>query len=67
MASGFVFLLANPEFCSHLASWRVVIRTPVVTFKSEYGFTLLEKKNSSQKKKKKIAFELRQYHIDLDA
>jgi hypothetical protein len=26
--SGFVFLLANPEFYSHLASWRVVIRTP---------------------------------------
>jgi hypothetical protein len=25
---GFVFLLANPEFYSHLASWRVVIRTP---------------------------------------
>jgi hypothetical protein len=28
LASGFVFLLANPEFYSHLASWRVVIRTP---------------------------------------
>jgi hypothetical protein len=28
LASGFVFLLANPEFCSHLASWRVVIFTP---------------------------------------
>jgi hypothetical protein len=24
----FVFLLAKPEFHSHLASWRVVIRTP---------------------------------------
>jgi hypothetical protein len=28
MASGFVFLLANPEFYSQLASWRVVIFTP---------------------------------------
>jgi hypothetical protein len=28
LASGFVFLLAIPEFYSHLASWRVVIRTP---------------------------------------
>jgi hypothetical protein len=27
---GFVFLLANPEFYSHLASWRAVIRTPAV-------------------------------------
>jgi hypothetical protein len=26
--SGFVFLLANPEFHVHLANWRVVIRTP---------------------------------------
>jgi predicted RNA polymerase sigma factor len=26
----FVFLLANPEFYSHLASWRVVIRTPAI-------------------------------------
>jgi hypothetical protein len=24
---GFVFLLAKPEFYSHLASWQVVIRT----------------------------------------
>jgi hypothetical protein len=30
LAIGFVFLLANPEFYSHLASWRVVIRTPGV-------------------------------------
>jgi hypothetical protein len=28
LASGFVFLLANSEFYSHLANWRVVIRTP---------------------------------------
>jgi hypothetical protein len=28
LASGLAFLLANPEFYSHLASWRVVIRTP---------------------------------------
>jgi hypothetical protein len=28
LASGFVFLLANPEFYLHLTSWRVVIRTP---------------------------------------
>jgi hypothetical protein len=28
LASGFVFLLANPKFYSHLASWQVVIRTP---------------------------------------
>jgi hypothetical protein len=34
LASGFVFLLANPEF-SHLASWRVVIRTPLVRQKKE--------------------------------
>jgi hypothetical protein len=27
LASGFLFLLAKPEFYSHLASWRVVIRT----------------------------------------
>jgi hypothetical protein len=27
LASGFVFLLANLEFYSHLASWRLVIRT----------------------------------------
>jgi hypothetical protein len=31
LASGFTFLVANPEFYSHLASWRVVIRTPAVT------------------------------------
>jgi hypothetical protein len=29
MASGFKFVLANHEFYSRLASWRVVIRTPV--------------------------------------
>jgi hypothetical protein len=28
LASGFVYLLGNPDFYSHLASWRVVIRTP---------------------------------------
>jgi hypothetical protein len=28
LASWFVFLLANPEFHSHLASWRVVTRNP---------------------------------------
>jgi hypothetical protein len=28
LASGFAFLLAKPKFYSHLASWRVVIRTP---------------------------------------
>jgi hypothetical protein len=31
LASGLVFLLANPEFYSHLASWQVVIRTPDVS------------------------------------
>jgi hypothetical protein len=30
LASGFAFLLANPEFHSHLASWQVVISTPAV-------------------------------------
>jgi hypothetical protein len=30
LASGFAFLLANPEFHSHLTSWRVVIRAPVM-------------------------------------
>jgi hypothetical protein len=30
LASGFLFLLAKPEFHSHLASWRVVIRTPAL-------------------------------------
>jgi hypothetical protein len=29
LASGFVFLLTKPEFYSRLASWRVVIRTPL--------------------------------------
>jgi hypothetical protein len=33
LASGFVFWLANREFYSHLASWRVVIRTPDVIIK----------------------------------
>jgi hypothetical protein len=28
LASGFAYLLANPKFYLHLASWRVVIRTP---------------------------------------
>jgi hypothetical protein len=28
LANGFAFLLAKPEFYSHLASWRVVIGTP---------------------------------------
>jgi hypothetical protein len=28
LASGFLFLLAKPEFYSHLASWQVVIPTP---------------------------------------
>jgi hypothetical protein len=36
LASGFVFLLANPEFYSHLASWRVVIRTPALRRSSVY-------------------------------
>jgi hypothetical protein len=31
LASGFVFLLANSKFYSHLASWRVVIHTPETT------------------------------------
>jgi hypothetical protein len=26
----YLFVLANPEFYSHLASWRVVIRTPAL-------------------------------------
>jgi hypothetical protein len=30
LASGSVFLLANPKFYSYLASWRVVIRTSVL-------------------------------------
>jgi hypothetical protein len=30
LASMFVFLLAIPEFYLHLASWRVVIRTPAI-------------------------------------
>jgi hypothetical protein len=30
LTTGFVFLLAKPKFYSHLASWRVVIRTPDV-------------------------------------
>jgi hypothetical protein len=33
MASGLIFLLADPEYYSHLASWRVLIRTPVKGFK----------------------------------
>jgi hypothetical protein len=34
LASGFVILLANTEFYSHLASLRVIIRTPdVLTIK----------------------------------
>jgi hypothetical protein len=32
LVSGFLFLLAKPEFYSHLAGWRVVIRTPAVHF-----------------------------------
>jgi hypothetical protein len=32
LASGFVFLLANHEFYSHLARWRVVIPTPVYLY-----------------------------------
>jgi hypothetical protein len=31
LASGFVFLLANPEFYSQLVSWRVVIHVPLVS------------------------------------
>jgi hypothetical protein len=31
LASGFVYLFAKPEFYSHLASWRVVIRTSANT------------------------------------
>jgi hypothetical protein len=34
---GFVFLLAKPEFYSHVASWRVVIRTPEVREKLSCG------------------------------
>jgi hypothetical protein len=33
LVSGFVFSLAKPEFYSHLVSWRVVIRTPVLMWK----------------------------------
>jgi hypothetical protein len=39
--SGFVFLLVNPEFYSHLASWRVVIRTPDVGFCNTTFLTIL--------------------------
>jgi hypothetical protein len=35
LASGFIFLLANPEFYSHLASWRMVIRTPAFPIKKK--------------------------------
>jgi hypothetical protein len=30
LATELVFLFANPEFYSHLVSWRVLIRTPVI-------------------------------------
>jgi hypothetical protein len=40
LASGFVFLLANPEFYLHLASWRVVTRTPVIEYCSHYISTI---------------------------
>jgi hypothetical protein len=36
LASGFVCLLANPEFYSHLASWQVVIRTPELDYFSKH-------------------------------
>jgi hypothetical protein len=35
LASGFVFLLASPEFYSHLASWRVIMCTPDVRDRKE--------------------------------
>jgi hypothetical protein len=37
LASGFVFLLANPKFYSQLASWRVVIRTPAFGVAGDMG------------------------------
>jgi hypothetical protein len=37
LANGLVFLLANPEFYSHLASWRVVIHTAVRVSKRVAG------------------------------
>jgi hypothetical protein len=39
LASEFVYLLADPNFYVHLASWRVVICTPAVAGKPEtrYG------------------------------
>jgi hypothetical protein len=35
LANEFVFVLANTEFYSHLASWRVVIRNPAITTESK--------------------------------
>jgi hypothetical protein len=37
LTSGFVYLLANPEFYSHLASWQVVIRTPALFISCKSG------------------------------
>jgi hypothetical protein len=36
LTSGFVFSLANPKFYSHLASWRMVICTPVIRYKHSH-------------------------------
>jgi hypothetical protein len=49
MASGFVFLPANPELYLHLGSWQVVIGTPATpshTSITDHGGTSKEKRFS---------------------
>jgi hypothetical protein len=51
LASGFVLLLDNPEFYSHLASWRVVIYTLIydtagIWFDDYNMYTVVPKRNS---------------------
>jgi hypothetical protein len=49
LASGFVFLLANPDFYSHLVSWRVrvVVRTAVLHNKMSQCHSLQNKHQTS--------------------
>jgi hypothetical protein len=37
LASGYLIFLAKSEFRSHLASWRVVIRTPASKYSKTCG------------------------------
>jgi hypothetical protein len=65
LASGYVSLLANLEFYSQLASWRVVIRTPGIISSMYCLFTsvILDTKKNNNKQTNKQEKKLQQLII----